>query len=175
MRIETAHLLLRDFVEADIDQYEHLRSHPKFQRFYSEEDSAPTRALELLSLFIEQSRAVPRLKYQLAITLKSGELIGSCGVRIEEPGVASIGCELGREWQGSGFALEAGKAMIDFGFRQLGLQRIFAETLAENLAAVRLCRMLGMMPESERVNDSSFKARDWNTVIMAIHRQTPPA
>jgi len=163
-------VLLRDFRWDDLSQYQSLRSEPKFQRFYSEEDSAPDKAEELLGMFISQSGEVPRTKYQLAVVSDSGDLMGSCGIRIESPGHASIGCELGRRWHGTGAARYAADALLEFGFLELSVQRIFAETISENKAAIRLCKTVGMRVESERVNDRNFKGREWTTTVLAIRR-----
>ena len=159
---------LRDFCREDLAQYKSLRSDPKFLRFYSEEDSATNKAEELLAMFIAQSGEIPRSKYQLAVVSPSGELMGSCGIRIESPRHASIGCELGRQWHGVGAARDAGNALIEFGFVKLGLHRIYAETISENKAAIKLCQAFGMKIESERVNDRFFKGRMWNTIVLSI-------
>jgi [ribosomal protein S5]-alanine N-acetyltransferase len=164
-------ILLRDFCWDDLPQYQAVRSDPKFQRFYSEEDSAPEKAKELLEIFIAQSRETPRTKYQLAIVSNTGDLMGSCGIRIETPGHASIGCELGRRWHGTGAARYAAEALLEFGFAKLAVQRIFAETISENKAAIKLCKSVGMSIESERVNDRRFKDQTWTTTILAIRRE----
>jgi ribosomal-protein-alanine N-acetyltransferase len=169
-KLETENLLLRDFLYEDLPAYRALRSDWKFQRFYSEEDSSDQKSGHLLKMFIEQATAEPRTKYQLAVVTKTGELIGSCGVRIEAPGELSIGCELGRQWHGSGFAREAGKAMLAFGFQELDATRICAETVSDNKAAIRLCRSIGMAVREERADDRWFKGRSWGTTTLAIER-----
>lgn len=168
--IKTKTLLLRDFRLSDIEAYRDLRSDEKFQRFYDEADSSEQKAEELVRVFIEQAAERPRLKYQLAITDGAGKLAGTCGIRSEGAAEFSMGCELGRSFQGSGIAREAGKAMIDFGFRELGANRIYAETVSENKAAIRLCRQLGMSIETERQGDRFFKGRAWGTTIVSIYK-----
>ncbi len=170
--IRTETLLLRDFRNSDLEALRSIRRDAKFQRFYDEDDSADLKADHLLRIFIEQAAETPRLKYQLAITTRSGELIGNCGIRSEGTSEFSIGCELGRLWHGKGVAREAGKAMINFGFRELGANRIYAETVSENKAAIRLCRLLGMDLETERENDRYFKGREWGTTTLSIYRGT---
>ncbi|MFC7421754.1 GNAT family N-acetyltransferase [Iodobacter arcticus] len=171
--ISTPMLLLRDFTSADLNAYKNLRNDEKFQRFYSEEDSLPEKSEFLLNLFIQQAKEQPRSKFQLAIVSHSGELMGSCGIRLEEHGNnASIGCELGRYWHGTGAAKQAAQAIIDFGFRQLNVQRIYAETIANNKAAIRLCVSLDMHIEAERVSDQFFKGKSWNTVVLVINRKS---
>lgn len=166
--IRTKNLILRDFEWSDLISYQALRDEAKFQRFYSESDTSIARAEQLLKMFIQQSATEPRTKFQLAVVSNQGDLMGSCGVRIESPGQASVGCELGRRWHGSGAAREAAQAIVDFGFKTLGVDRIYAETISANHAAAALCRSLGMRVESERVDDQFFKGKHWSTVVLAL-------
>lgn len=162
-------VLLRDFRREDLSQYEGLRNDLKFQRFYSEEDCAPIRARQLLNMFILQAGETPRTAFQLAVVSREDELMGSCGIRIESPESASVGCELGRQWQGTGAARDAAMAILEFGFVELKVRRIYAETISENKAAIKLCHALGMRIESERVDDRIFKGRAWSTTVLAIN------
>lgn len=63
---------------------------------------------------------------------------------------AELGYWLGADAWGSGFATEAADAMIDFGFRELGLERIYAQVLEGNDASCRVLDKLGMMNEGVR-------------------------
>lgn len=166
--IETENLILRDFVSDDRDAYRALRSDRKFSRFYSEEDVSTAKSDALLDLFIGQSLAQPRSKFQFAIVTQSGDLIGSCGIRLEADRQASVGCELGREWQKNGYALEAARAVLAFGFEQHGIHRIYAETISENKAAIRLCKILGMRHEALLLENRYFQGRWWSTAVFAV-------
>jgi ribosomal-protein-alanine N-acetyltransferase len=161
-------LSLRDFTIADLNAYKNLRNDEKFQRFYSEEDASHEKSEFLLSLFIQQAKEQPRSKYQLAIVSHSGELMGSCGIRLEDSDNASMGCELGRRWHGIGAAKQAAQAMIDFGFKELNVRRIYAETIADNKAAIRLCNSLGMRIEAKRTKEYFFKGKSWDAVVLAL-------
>lgn len=123
-----------------------IRSNPDFKQYYSEEDSTIEKSDYLLKLFISQANEKPRTCYQLAIENESGRLIGSCGIRIVSIGdkKGSFGSELAREYWGQGLSLMASQTIIDFGFKTLGLHRIYAETISENKAAVTLAKRLGM-------------------------------
>lgn len=169
-KIVTERLLLRDFLESDLTAFRSLRRDAKFLRFYDEEDSDDHRADHLLRMFIEQASERPRTRYQLAITTSTGELAGTVGIRKERFSDYSIGCELGRRWHGKGIARDAGRAMINYGFDELGANRIYAETVTENKAAIRLCRQLGMEIESERKADRFFKGRAWGTTVLSVFK-----
>ena len=170
LTLETERLLLRDFKESDLEAYREIGSAFEFQYFYSEEDSTAERRDLLLHSYISQANEKPRIRYQLAITSKGGELMGSCGVRIESvtDRQGSFGCELGHSFWKDGFGREASRAIIDFGFRTLKLHRIYAETTSENKSALTLASKLGMRNEGELIENRFFKGRWWNTTIVAI-------
>ena len=170
-QLHTPNFILRDFQASDLPAYHALRDDDKFQRFYPEADRSLEKAQFLLDMFIAQSHEQPRQKYQLAITNLEGELLGSCGLRQEAPGIASMGCELGRRWQKSGAALEAGRVMLKFGFTELALIRIEAQTMLPNKAAIKLCQQLGMQIIHHRPDAHYFKGHSWDEIVLSISRE----
>lgn len=168
LRIETNRLILRDFEPDDSHDYIKLRADDKFKRFYRDSDATEERSVSLIEKFILASKSNPRAMFQLAITTKDNILIGSCGIRMEYDRQASIGCELARKWQKSGYAYEAVRELINYGFTSLELHRLYAETISENLAAIKLCKLLGLRIEAELIENKYFQGRWWNTSIMAL-------
>lgn len=167
--IETPRLLLRDFAPSDADAFWELTSDPKYQRFYSEADSSEQKARELVNMFAEQAQQANRTQYQMAIELKeTSALIGTAGLRIEADQQASVGCGVGRPNQSAGYAEEAMAALLDYGFNTHNLHRVYAETIADNKAAIKLCKKLGMREEARFIENRFFKGRWWSTVVMAM-------
>jgi ribosomal-protein-alanine N-acetyltransferase len=168
--IKTERLILRDFKQTDLAAYQALCSNSDFQRFYSEEEAAPEKVEQLLSMFIVWITEQPRTKFQLAIEIPSEEVIGSCGVRITsaEEKQGTFGCELDRAHWGRGYALEASRAIINFGFTELRLHRIYAETNSENLPAITLAQKLGMRVEGELRENRWFRGRWWHTTLLSM-------
>jgi RimJ/RimL family protein N-acetyltransferase len=83
---------------------------------------------------------------QFMVELKeTGEAIGVCGVLYRDAlEVADVGCAfLPRFWR-RGFAFEAATAMIEYGRKTLGLDRIVGLTSEKNLASIKLLEKLGM-------------------------------
>jgi RimJ/RimL family protein N-acetyltransferase len=60
---------------------------------------------------------------------------------------AELGYWLSAGVWGRGIATEATHALVDFGFRELGLARIYAHVLAGNVASMRVLDKLGMVHE----------------------------
>ena len=141
----------------------------KYQRFYSEEDCSKEKAEFLVAKFSEQSRKENRNKYQMVIEHKeSGLFIGTAGLRIEPDQQASIGCGVDRQFQSSGYAEEAMSALLEYGFNNHNLHRVYAETISENKPAIRLCKKFGMREEAYFNENRFFKGKWWSTVVLAM-------
>jgi ribosomal-protein-alanine N-acetyltransferase len=80
---------------------------------------------------------------------KNGELIGAIGLMDldREHSRAKIGYWIGRPFWNRGYATEAVCAVLDYGFRVLGLHRIYAFYLTRNRASGRVMDKCGMRYE----------------------------
>lgn len=85
----------------------------------------------------------------LAVTTDSDGLIGSIGLHHPEPTHrhAELGYWIGAPYWNRGFATEAARAVLDFGFGELGLHRIQARYFPRNAASGRVLHKLGMVHE----------------------------
>jgi ribosomal-protein-alanine N-acetyltransferase len=84
-----------------------------------------------------------------AITLKnSGELIGCISLAIlVEHNQAELGYWVGVPYWNKGFCTEAGRTILEYGFKTMGLNRIHASYLIRNPASGRVMEKLGMLHE----------------------------
>lgn len=145
MELRTERLVLREFLPTDVPTVFAYQSDSAYRRYG--EKKAPTEedVRDFVQMLIGWAAAAPRTKYQLAVTL-DGHLIGTVGVRTEVPDStdAEFGCELDPRYWGQGYAREASRAILAFGFGTLGVRRIWARTVPENMRAVRLAEDLGL-------------------------------
>jgi [ribosomal protein S5]-alanine N-acetyltransferase len=96
-----------------------------------------------------ESPADPWRSIVRAITLGPlGDLVGLCGV------VILRGAQDGEIWYlvqpeswGRGIATEAARRLLDLGFGELGLHRLWATCLPENPASARVLEKIGMRKE----------------------------
>jgi [ribosomal protein S5]-alanine N-acetyltransferase len=163
--LHTERLTLREFTAADAPAVLAYQSDPRYLRFYEWTARSPEDVQRFVRVFTDWQAEVPRTRWQLAIVLPgSGQLIGNCGVR-RKPGpalVAELGYELDPEWWGRGLATEAARAMVAFGFADLGLQRISAECLVDNTASARVLERLGLRQVRRLPGHRQFKGRLWD-------------
>ena len=75
-------------------------------------------------------------------------LLGLAGLQRAGSGdVAELSYWIGRPHWGRGYATEAASAVVAYGFEQLGLHRVFATSLARNIASGRVLEKMGMREE----------------------------
>lgn len=143
--LKTDRLILRLYCEADIPElvplvgsYEIAATTLRIAHPYTEHD-----ARAFLQLAHDPD------KIWLAITLRTdGRQIGGIGLRVEEKHQhAELGYWLGLPFWGKGFATEAAREMIRYGFEELKLHRIFASHFKNNPASGRILQKLGMHHE----------------------------
>lgn len=171
MILTTDRLVLREFVEDDWRAVLAYQSDSRYLRFNTWTKRTPEDVQAFVGRFVTQQRQDPRLKFQLAITLPpAGQLIGNAGIRIKTAGghEADIGYELDPQHWGQGYASEAARALVQFGFERLRLHRISAHCLVENTASARVLEKLGMRLEGRLRDSECFKGRYWDTLHYAI-------
>ncbi len=172
MIITTERLVLREFVEEDWPPVLAYQRNPLYLRYYEwTEDRTAEQARDFIRMFLVQQQQVPRIKFQLAITLRStGQLIGNCGVRLAQVGAhqADIGYELDPLYWGQGYASEAARAMLDFGFTQLKVHKIWSWCIADNTASAHVLEKLGMQLEGRLRANEYFKGRWWDTLMYGL-------
>ncbi len=170
MELHTDRLILREFVPADWTAVLAYQRDPRHLRYYDWIDRTPEDAQRFVQMFIEQQAEQPRRKFQLAVTLKTnGQLVGNCGIRMASVDAheADIGYELSSNHWGYGYATEAARAIVQFGFAELHVHRIWAWCIADNVASTRVLEKLGMQLEGRLREKEHFKGRWWDTLVYA--------
>ena len=139
MPIQTSRLILRPYTPADAEDLHEIFSDPVVME-HCEAPYTPEQTRQALSLFIEKNIAFA------AELTDSGKVIGHLlfhQLPLEESGIYEIGWFFNRSYWRRGYACEACKALLEYGFQQLGLHKICAETIDPD-RSVALMRKLGM-------------------------------
>ena len=107
--------------------------------------------------------------FELAVERKEdGRVIGLLGLIRRDHRQGEMGWALVVEYRGQGYATEAARALMDYGFRSLGLHHIHADTNSDNLASWRLMERLGMRREAQ-LRDAVYQGGKWvDRVIYGI-------
>jgi RimJ/RimL family protein N-acetyltransferase len=86
----------------------------------------------------------------------------------ESRDVAEIGWMMNPDAGGRGFATEAARAVLAFGFRELGIRRVTALLDELNVASARVAEKLGMRLEARHVEATIFKGELSTELIYAL-------
>lgn len=150
MIFETERLIIREFTAEDIDSAQRYGGDPENVWFmgWGPNDRAAT--AEFIERKLADQSETPRREYDMAVCLRdTGEHIGSVGLTLD---VARTSGELGwilrKDMWRNGYTTEAARALMRFGFEQLGLHRITARCNAANIASYRVMEKLRMRREA---------------------------
>jgi ribosomal-protein-alanine N-acetyltransferase len=172
--LQTERLLLRPFRKSDYDAVHAYASDPEVTRYTSFGPNTPQETRDFLQRSAAAQTRVPRLDYGFALVLRENDrLIGGAGLylRENEPRIAELGYVLHRDFWGEGYAPEAVRALIDLGFRELGIHRIYARYHPQNRASARVMEKAGMQYEGVMRESAFVKGAWWDFGQYAILSQ----
>jgi RimJ/RimL family protein N-acetyltransferase len=171
MQLVTPRLVLRDFVADDWPAVLAYQADPRYLRYYEWTGRTEAEVRDFVQMFLDQQAQQPRRKFQLAITLPtSGELIGNVGVRrhSDNDWEAEIGYELNPNHWGCGYATEAARAIVAFGFRELKVHRLTAWCVADNTASAHVLEKVSLRLEGHLRETRYYKGRWWDSLVYGI-------
>lgn len=169
--LTTDRLILRDFVPDDWREVHTYARDPAVVMYMPWGPNTEKDTKQFIRRALGYRNEDPRTHFELAIVLaEANRLIGGCGVRLTSPtsSVASMGYCLNRELWGQGYATEAARAVLAFGFEELRPHRVFATCDPDNIASARVLEKLGMKREGRLREDVWIRDRWRDSLVYAI-------
>jgi RimJ/RimL family protein N-acetyltransferase len=147
--LETERLVLRRFTEYDADLLVELDRDPEVMHFITGGRQTPRREIEreVLPAYLEYYERYPGFGFWAAIERASGDFVGWFHFRPEseaDSDQVELGYRLRRSFWGMGYATEGSRALIEKGFVELGVDRVYATTMAVNAASRRVLEKAGL-------------------------------
>ena len=149
VRLETERLIIRAYTENDFMESFKLMQDKELLK-YKNMDVMSLEEFRKLFNFIMRMNEVGfdgDYKYSFIINLKeTGENIGWVGVggMDIDHSIKEIYYLISRKHQGKGYATEASKVMLEFGFNTIGIDEIVAVCTKENIASRRVMEKIGL-------------------------------
>jgi len=144
--ISTERLVMRGWREADLAPWAAMNADPEVRRYLG-----PVLTFEQASAWVLNFQDdLDRYGFGFwALEVRaSGEFIGFTGLRTVDDGMPFTGVELAwrlaRPAWGHGYATEAARAALAYGFDTMGLPEIVAVTMARNLRSRAVMQRIGM-------------------------------
>jgi RimJ/RimL family protein N-acetyltransferase len=147
--LETQRLRLRAFTIGDVDLLTELDSDPAVMHFINGGRPTPRAEIEAeyLPAWLEYYERYAGYGFWAAVEIATREFIGWFHLRPSDasaPDNPELGYRLRRASWGLGYATEGSRALIDLAFRELGAERVFAETMTVNTASRRVMEKAGL-------------------------------
>lgn len=172
-RLETERLVLRRHRRSDAAQIARLLNDWEVVRWLAQVPF-PYTERDARDWVIQTTRHwLDGRDYQFVVVLRdSDELIGHIGIRrdLRRPS-GELGYWFGQCYWGRGYAAEAARAVVSFGFESLRLDRLWATYLPENVRSLTVLSKAGLMPDGFRVQQFTTINRTVNCPMMALDRR----
>jgi ribosomal-protein-alanine N-acetyltransferase len=159
--LETERLLFRQHILADVNEYCAMDMDPDVRRYIGGYPRTRDEAEKRFEGSLKP--ATSRLSMWATVYKPENIYIGRCGIyphfdqhSTPIPGEASLGLYIAKAYWNKGFATEAGKAFIDFGFDELKLHRIVTMVQVGNDASVRVLEKLGFVVTETEIGKRSY-------------------
>ena len=142
--IFTKRLVLRPLAPRDVVPMAEIHADPEVMRYIGD---GSTVTYDYIAEWVEKVMKRPHGTTTMATVLRStGEVIGRCGYLvwdIDGEELTEIGWLLGRRHWGQGYATEAGIALRDHGFEELGHSRLISVIHPDNSSSIRVAEKVG--------------------------------
>jgi len=144
--IHTERLVLRRWQDRDLEPWAAMNADPEVRRHLGDvltREQSDASVARFLTEFDERGYGWWAVEERT-----TGAFLGFAGLDLVDPELPFAGVEVGwrlaRAAWGHGYATEAGRAALDFGFGTVGLAEIVAVTTADNLRSRAVMERLGM-------------------------------
>lgn len=155
--LETERLISRNWRETDRELFHEINSDEQVMQFF------PIRRnryqSDQMMDFLRDGIAQNQMGFTPIELKKTGECLGFCGLHYcgEElklpKGTVEIGWRLSPRYWGKGYASEAARAWLEYGFAKMNLKEIVSFAVHNNHASIAVMKRIGMLADPKRDYD----------------------
>lgn len=156
---------LREFCYGDLDRVMMLVGDDRVTDSLSFDSRCRDEAANMLKGTLIRAQHEPRTEYYLAVTTVDIGLVGFARLGLDGVQAAKLGYAIAADYWGRGYATDASRTLVDFGFRTLGLHRISAAMGPDNAASIVIAHRLGMTHEG-RIRDHVRTNGQWRDSLL---------
>ncbi len=156
LQLQTKRLVLRPYSSGDLESLHRFLGDPETMSYYPEPYSR-----ERVQGVIERNQKTWRESHfglLVVIQRENNEIVGDCGItlqNIDGTREFEVGYRFSKDYWGRGYALEAAKAVVEYGFRTLGSRRLCSYMPTEHHASRRVAEKVGMTFEKSFRNSNN--------------------
>ena len=153
IKIETERLIIREIRESDIDGMFELDSNAEVHKYLGNHPIKTKKEAENVIQFIKDQYKERGIGRFAVIEKKSGEFIGWSGFKLNKgeketlngfDNFIDIGYRFIPKYWKKGYGLESAIACLDFGFKSLNYDIIYAAAEVENVGSNKILQRIGL-------------------------------
>lgn len=149
--LETAHVILRQYLETDLDHFVELNQDPEVMRYLS--GGSPSsleetrEGAERMTFYAQKFSG--KLGAFTAVSRETDEVMGWFLLRpdrktLDRVHELELGYRLKKKFWGKGYATEVSRALVQKAFRDCGADFVFAQTRVNNQGSRKVMEKVGM-------------------------------
>lgn len=158
-------VVLRDFLPDDVEAAFAIVGDDKVTQSLSFDSKTRQQTSTMIDGAIARAQSRPRLEFYLAVTTTDDELIGFARLGLDGVRAAKLGYAIRADRWGQGYATDAARTLVTFGFERLDLHRISAAMGPDNSASKALVERLGFTYEG-RIRDHVHTNGGWRDSLL---------
>ncbi|GAB4513949.1 MAG: GNAT family N-acetyltransferase [Anaerolineae bacterium] len=171
--LTTARLVMDEITREDTSAMFRLFSDERVTRYNDAstfEDMSD--AYRLIGFLQERFNARVGVRWAIRLKTQENTLIGTCGFNVwhRHNNCGIIGYDLLPAYWNQGITTEAARAMLNFGFTKMALNRIEADVMTGNEASMRVLMKLGFMREGILRQRGYWKGQYHDLHLFAVLR-----
>jgi ribosomal-protein-alanine N-acetyltransferase len=156
---------LREFRSDDAADSLTIVGDDQVTRWLSFDSRDLSAAQAMVDAIIERAKDELRTEYYLAVAVADDKLAGFARLALTGVKAAKLGYAIRADSWGKGYATDATRCMLTFGFEKLQLHRISAAIGPDNTASISVAEKLGMQYEG-RIRDHVFTNGAWRDSLL---------
>lgn len=166
LRLAGTRVVLRDFTPDDADDALAIVGDDRVTRWLSFDSRDHAATTRMLASAITAAQADPRAEHYLAVTRTDDDhVIGFARLALGGVHAAKLGFAINADHWGCGYATDATRTIIGYGFAVLDLHRITAAIGPDNEASQAVVKNLGFKYEGQ-LRDHVFTNSAWRDSLL---------
>lgn len=158
--LKSERVILREMEEKDWIDVHKYASQEKVCQYQPWGPNSEQESEEFVNQILIDVKKDPRSRFVFAVVLdESTEMIGAGEINIRDYSnrVGEIGYIVNPQYWGMGFATEVANLLIEYGFNDLNLHRIYATCDPRNIGSSKVLEKVGMIKEGKMREDLLLK------------------
>ncbi|MBL7920588.1 MAG: GNAT family N-acetyltransferase [Bacteroidia bacterium] len=148
-QIETERLILREILLQDAGAMFEMDSDPQVHTYLGNDPVKDIEQINNAIRFIRKQYVDNGIGRWAVVLKETNEFIGWCGLKYftetinKHIHIYDLGYRFNKKYWGKGYATEAAKACMNYGFNKMNLKEIYAMTDSRNLNSNKVLKKLG--------------------------------